>query len=108
MSHYLCFHAVNMCAPHLSDAFVNTHFEFHEKVLSGTTEIRPRWKRALSALESALGDALGQLYVSKYFKVDAKERALRIVGTLIKIITYNLRDDTFAYIIFTTTITKVI
>jgi predicted metalloendopeptidase len=42
MPHYLCFHAVNMCAPHLSDAFVTTHFEFHEKVLSGTTEIRPR------------------------------------------------------------------
>jgi predicted metalloendopeptidase len=40
LPHYLCFHVVNKCAPHLSNAFVNTHFEFHEKVLSGTTEIR--------------------------------------------------------------------
>ena len=71
---YLTFHAINSCAQHLSSHFVTAHFEFHEKVLKGTTEIRPRWKRALESLEAALGDALGQLYVRKYFAQDAKDR----------------------------------
>ena len=79
LSHYACFHVLNSCAPHLPAAFVTTHFAFHETVLKGTAELRPRWKRALEALEDALGEALGQLYVQEYFGGEAKPRALRIV-----------------------------
>ena len=74
LTDYLTFHTVNCSAQHLSSQFVNAYFEFHEKELKGTLEIRPRWKRALESLEAALGNALGQLYVRKYFKEDAKTR----------------------------------
>lgn len=79
LSHYLVFHCINSFSPHLSRAFSTAHFEFYEKTLEGTQEQKPRWKKALSALESALGDALGKLYVSKYFSGDAKPKALKIV-----------------------------
>ena len=79
LPHYLIFHSINSFSPHLSRAFSTAHFEFYEKTLDGTQEQKPRWKKALSALESALGDALGKLYVSKYFSGDAKPKALKIV-----------------------------
>ena len=79
LPHYLTFHILNSSAPHLSRSFVDLHFAFHEKELKGTAELRPRWKRALEALEDALGEALSQLYVNKFFAGDAKPRALRIV-----------------------------
>ena len=86
---YLAFHAVNSCAQHLSSHFVNAHFEFHETVLKGTNEIRPRWKRALESLEAALGDALGQLYVRKYFVQDAKDRYAHFIFLLFSIIFFD-------------------
>jgi putative endopeptidase len=77
--HYLVFHCLNSYAPHLPAAFVDVHFNFHEKELKGTAAQKPRWKRALEALEEALGDSLGVCYVMRYFSGDAKDRALRIV-----------------------------
>mmetsp|Transcript_4278 Transcript_4278/g.7021 ORF Transcript_4278/g.7021 Transcript_4278/m.7021 type:complete len:444 (-) Transcript_4278:927-2258(-) len=79
LPHYLLFHAVNSYAAHLPKRFVDAHFEFFQKELMGTAQQLPRWKRALQSLESALGDELGQLYVSKYFPSDAKQRALDVV-----------------------------
>lgn len=82
VSHYLVFHCVNSFSCHLSAAFGTAHFNFHEKEMSGTAEQKPRWKRALSTLEYALGDALGQLYVKKHFPSDAKSNALKIVESV--------------------------
>jgi putative endopeptidase len=79
---YLLFHVLNSFAPHLSQTFVQAHFQFHEKELKGTAEIQPRWKRALQSLESALGEALGKLYVAKHFPSDAKSRALKVVESV--------------------------
>jgi putative endopeptidase len=76
---YLTWTAVRSCAPYLSKAFVDQHFEFYEKTLMGTQEIKPRWKRAMAFTENALGDALGKLYCAKYFDESSKERALAIV-----------------------------
>lgn len=72
---------VNQAAPTLSDKFTDTNFEF-SKVLSGAKEQRPRWKRALSATEGALGEAIGQLYVEKYFPESSKEYMLNLVENL--------------------------
>lgn len=76
---YLRWASVKSCAPYLSKAFVDENFSFYEKTLSGTDEIKPRWKRAMAFTESALGEALGQLYCAKYFDEECKGRALAIV-----------------------------
>ena len=76
---YLRWHAVCSCAPYLTKQFVTAHFEFFEKTLQGTDEIKPRWKRAMEFTEGALGEALGKLYCAKYFDEACKGRALSIV-----------------------------
>ncbi|MCC8038097.1 MAG: M13 family metallopeptidase [Bacteroidales bacterium] len=65
----------------LSDKFTDTAFEF-SKVKSGVTEQRPRWKRALGATSGAMGEAIGQLYVEKYFPASSKEYMLGLVENL--------------------------
>lgn len=79
---YLLFHVVNNFAPHLSAPLVKANFDFYEKELKGTAEILPRWKRSLQGMEAALGEALGKLYVAKYFPPDAKSRALSVVENI--------------------------
>jgi putative endopeptidase len=79
VSDYLCFHLVSTLAPHLHADLMSLHFDFFEKELKGTAEQRPRWKRALEFVETALGEALGQKYCAKYFAGDAKTKALAIV-----------------------------
>ena len=76
---YLRWNVAASSAPYLCKAFVDEHFEFFEKTLSGTQEIKPRWKRAMAFAESALGEALGKLYCAKYFDESSKGRALEIV-----------------------------
>ena len=76
---YFIFHAANSVASHLTAAAADAQFEFFEKELKGTTEQKPRWKRALEAIEESLGEAMGKLYVEKYFDATAKTRALRVV-----------------------------
>lgn len=68
-------------APYLSDDFINAQFELR-KVMSGVQEQQPRWKRALSIPNGFLGEALGELYVEKYFPASSKEKMLRLVGNL--------------------------
>lgn len=76
---YLRWASAKSCAPYLPKAFVDENFNFYEKTLSGTDEIKPRWKRAMAFTETALGEALGQLYCAKYFDEECKDRALKIV-----------------------------
>jgi putative endopeptidase len=76
---YLRWKVAASSASYLSNAFVNAHFDFFEKTLSGTQEIKPRWKRAMAFTESALGEALGKLYCAKYFDESSKHRAVEIV-----------------------------
>lgn len=81
---YLFFHAANSFAPHLSSPYVNAHFTFHEQTLKGTSELLPRWKRGLQVIDGSyvLGEALGQLYVQKYFQESSKQRASYIVESV--------------------------
>jgi putative endopeptidase len=79
---YLAWTYVNAAASYLSDDFVNQNFEFYGKVLSGREELRPRWKRAVDVVNSAMGEAVGQAYVAKYFPVASKERMVTLVKNL--------------------------
>ena len=76
---YLQWTSLRSCASYLSKAFVDAQFDFYEKCLMGTQEIKPRWKRAMAFTESALGECLGKLYCARYFDESSKERALDIV-----------------------------
>lgn len=78
---YLTASYVSSAAPYLSDDFINAEFAL-EQVMSGVEEQRPRWKRALSVPNGILGEALGQLYVEKYFPASSKEKMLKLVGNL--------------------------
>ena len=86
---YLRWHLIQRYAGALSENFVQENFNFYGTTLTGTKELRPRWKRCASAVDRNLGEALGQLYVEKYFPPAAKARALAMVHNLIAA----LRDD---------------
>ena len=79
---YLAFNCIDGAAPYLSDDFVNAHFDFYSKTLSGKEQIEPRWKRALDVPNSLLSEAVGEMYVAKYFPPEAKERMVQLVANL--------------------------
>ncbi len=80
---YLKFKLIDDLAPYLSNDFVTAHFEFHNRDLAGQQEIRPRWKRGVTAVDNAMGDLLGQRYVQRYFPPDSKRRIDALVSKLI-------------------------
>ena len=75
---------ISGAAAYLTDDFVNQNFDFYAKTLSGTPEIRVRWKRAISFVEGALGEAIGQIYVKRHFPEAAKVAMLELVDNLIE------------------------
>jgi putative endopeptidase len=79
---YLRWHLINATAAELSNDFVNENFNFNDRILSGTEQIKPRWKRVVASTEGAVGEALGKLYVGFYFPPEAKARALELVNNL--------------------------
>ncbi|MCM1108492.1 MAG: M13 family metallopeptidase [Clostridium sp.] len=79
---YLMWNIIDAAAPCLTDDFVAANFDFYGRVLSGKEMDRPRWKKGVSAVESALGEALGKLYVEKYFPAAAKQRMETLVQNL--------------------------
>lgn len=82
--YYLAFNLLNDAAPYLSDDFVNANFAFYGTALSGKQLNRPRWKRSLSFVNDALGEAVGHLYVDKYFPQSSKDKVLKMVENLQK------------------------
>ncbi|MGM9621063.1 MAG: M13 family metallopeptidase [Bacteroidaceae bacterium] len=75
-------HAIDMAANYVDDESRSIAFGFWGTVLSGKTQDRPRWKRAVASVENCLGEALGQLYVAKYFPPAAKKRMEKLVANL--------------------------
>ena len=73
---------INAAASYISDDFRLEHFNFNGKVLSGRLEDQPRWKRAVYLCSEAMGEAVGQLYVEKYFPASYKERMTKLVENL--------------------------
>src|SRR6266853_1977742 len=79
---YLRWHLINATAPYLSKDFVDENFDFNERILRGTQQDEPRWKRVVISEDGDIGEALGKLYVGFYFPPAAKERALELVNNL--------------------------
>jgi predicted metalloendopeptidase len=80
---YLTFHAIEHASGYLPQAFVQEQFAFYGTVLAGTPQLRPRWKRAVDATSAALGEAVGKLYVERYFPASEKARAQSMVKDLL-------------------------
>lgn len=76
---YLAFRTVESASPFLPKAFADEQFVFYGKVLSGTPKQSDRWKRAVEVTDAALGEAVGKLYVAKYFPPSEKARAEAMV-----------------------------
>lgn len=79
---YLAYNLINEAAPYLSDELVNANFDFFGRKMTGSEELQPRWKRALITTDDALSEAIGQLYVQKYFPASSKEKMLELVSNL--------------------------
>jgi putative endopeptidase len=79
---YMTFHMLSSAAPLLPKAFVDANFEMYGKTLSGTLQLRPRWKRAVGTVNAAIGEAVGEQYVAAYFPPDAKKRMDTLVSNL--------------------------
>lgn len=79
---YLAFNLLNNAASYMSDDFYAIKFDFFGKTLSGQQEPRVRWKRSLSTTDAVLSEALGEIYVAKYFPQQSKERMLKLVSNL--------------------------
>ncbi|MDE5584806.1 MAG: M13 family metallopeptidase, partial [Muribaculaceae bacterium] len=81
---YMTFESVNDATNLLSDDFINASFDFYDRVMSGKEELEPRWKRAMAIPNSMLGEAVGKLYVEKYFPEENKAYMLKLVENLRK------------------------
>lgn len=79
---YIRWQLIDAASSYLDDAMRAANFAFYGKAMSGREEDRPRWKRAVASTEGALGEAVGQLYVEKYFPAAAKERMVQLVRNL--------------------------
>jgi len=80
---YLTFHLLDHFAAVLPRTFVDEDFDFYGRTLRGTSQLRDRWKRAVDATNEALGDAVGRVYVQRYFPASAKARLEKIVASII-------------------------
>ncbi len=81
---YLSYQALDDWSNFLPRAFVQERFAFYGKVLSGTPQLRERWKRAVDSSNFAMGDVVGRLYVQRYFSPEAKAKAEAMVANLVQ------------------------
>ncbi len=81
---YVVAHYIDAASSYLSEEFALASFEFFGRTMSGTQEIRPRWKRAMSVPNSILSEAVGQIYVAKYFPESEKARVEQMVANIQK------------------------
>ena len=82
VKHYLRFQTIDAFASSLSEALEKRHFDFHDTAVSGITEQEPLWKRGVNTTGSVLGELVGQLYVEKHFRAEAKLRMNELVQNL--------------------------
>ena len=89
---WLKWNIISGAAPYLSDELVDENFAFFGKTLSGTPELRERWKRAVTMIEGSLGEAVGKVYVHKHFPAEAKARMEALVANLIEAYRVSIND----------------
>ncbi len=92
---YMQFHLLDAAAPFLSDTVRKTRFGFYGKVLSGLKEEKPSWKRAVSLVNSIMGEGVGRMYVEKYFPESSKTRMLALVKNLQKALGERIKAQTW-------------
>jgi predicted metalloendopeptidase len=80
---YLQAHLIDSYANYLNKAFVDEHFAFYRKTLSGVAEMEPRWKRGVGAVDGAMGESVGKLYVAEHFPAERKARIEGLVHNLL-------------------------
>jgi len=80
---YFRWHLLSDFAPYLSKPFVDEHFAFYGTALRGIPQNRPRWKRGISLVENSIGEALGKMYVARYFPPESKARMDGLVKNLL-------------------------
>jgi putative endopeptidase len=88
---YFRFKLIDNYAPFLSSNFDNLNFDFHSTTLNGVKEQKPRWKRGVGVLNGSMGEAVGKVYVARYFTPEAKERIRVLVQNLLR--TYDTSID---------------
>lgn len=81
---YLRYHALNEAAPWLSSEFERVQFEFMQREVLGLAELAPRWKRAVRAIDGLVGEAVGQVYVQRYFPPEYKRSMQQLVANLME------------------------
>ena len=89
---WLRWRVIGARAPYLDTEIVDADFDFYGRTLSGTEEIRARWKRGVGAVEGALGEEVGRAYVQRHFPADYKERMLTLVDNLIAAYRHSITD----------------
>ncbi len=89
---WLCWQVIHSAAGYLSEAFVQENFDFYGRTLTGTPELRERWKRGVSLVEEAMGEAVGRAYVTRHFPRGAKERMDVLVANLIEAYRQSIDD----------------
>ncbi len=82
LKEYLIFKYIDAASPYLSDAFADANFGMYSRAMSGKQVKMPRWKHALDVPNTMLGEAVGQLYVEKYFPADSKKKMQQLVDNL--------------------------
>ena len=82
LKNYVEFFVIDDASNALSDDFRRANFDFYGKVMSGSEQDRPRWKRAVGTVEGVLGMAVGKMYVERYFPEQSKQRMLQLVKNL--------------------------
>jgi len=80
---WLLTHVLRSAAPYLPDEFVQANFDFYGRTLNGTPELRARWKRGVTLVEGALGEAVGKEYVARHFPPTAKQQMDELVANLL-------------------------
>lgn len=81
---WMTWHLVTSFASYLTDEMVDERFDFAGRTLSGTPELRERWKRGVGLVEGVLGEEAGKLYVERHFPPQAKERMVELVANLVE------------------------
>jgi putative endopeptidase len=89
---YLAFQTMDSFAPVLSQDFFQAWFEFHRAGLQGIAEPRPRWKRAVNAINGSMGELLGQLYVEHHYQEAARERMETMIANLVEAYRQSIQD----------------
>jgi putative endopeptidase len=89
------FHLISDLSDFLSQEFVDNHFDFYGRILTGQQQLKPRWKRGVAFTEAAMGEALGKVYVTTYYPPEAASRMADLVNNLLGAYRESITDLTW-------------